>query len=177
MYKMKELLRLDQELFHTQDLGRMWGITNLNTLYTTIKRYTQKGILIPVRKGLYATTPPDRIDPVRLGLAVLHNYAYLGCETVLAREGVIFQAVQAITLVSVKSRKFEAGGSSYVVRQLNPSYLYQTIGIDDSKGYRQSSPERAVADMLYFNPHYHFDGTDRIDWKAVKLIQKQIGYL
>lgn len=177
MYRMKELLRLDQKLFHTQDLGRMWGITNLNTLYTTIKRYIQRGILIPVRKGLYATTSPDRIDPVRLGLAVVHNYAYLGCETILVREGVIFQVVQAITFVSLKSRKFEAGGSSYVVRQLNPSFLYQTIGIDDSKGYLESSLERAVADMLYFNPHYHFDGADKIDWKAVKLIQKQIGYL
>ena len=177
MYKIKELLRLDQKLFHTKDLGRMWGITNLNTLYTTIKRYTQKGILTPVRKGLYATAPLDRIDPVRLGLAVVHNYAYLSCETVLVREGMIFQAVQAITLVSVKSRKFEVGGGNYIVRQLNPVFLYQTIGINDSKGYLEASPERAVADMLYFNPRYHFDGADRIDWKAVKLIQKQMGYL
>ena len=176
MYKIKELLRLDQKLFHTQDLGRMWGITNLNTLYTTIKRYAQKGILTPVRKGLYATISLDRIDPVRLGLAVVHNYAYLGCETILVREGIIFQAVQATTLVSVKSRKFEAGGNSYVVRQLNPSFLYQTIGINDSKGYLEASPERAVADMLYFNPRYHFDGEDRINWKTVKLIQKQMGY-
>lgn len=36
--------------------------------------------------------------------------------------------------------------------------------------------ERAVADMMYFNPHYHFDNRKIINWKKVKEIQKAIGY-
>ena len=112
---------------------------------------------------------------MKLGMAVVHNYAYLSCETVLAKAGLIFQSVQAITLISLRSRKFEVGDNRYIVRQLDPKFLYQTTGMGDSAGYLEASPERAVADMLYFNPHYHFDGADRIDWKRVKLIQREMG--
>jgi hypothetical protein len=37
--------------------------------------------------------------------------------------------------------------------------------------------ERAVADLLYFNSNYYFDNKKRIDWKKVKKIQKEVGYL
>ena len=61
MYKIDKLLKLNRDLYHTGDLGVLWEITNKNTLYTTIKRYVQKGILIPIHKGLYATKPLDKI--------------------------------------------------------------------------------------------------------------------
>ena len=169
MYKIDKLLKLNRDLYHTGDLCVLWEITNKNTLYTTIKRYVQKGILIPIHKGLYATKPLDKIDPILLGLAVIHDYAYVSCETVLAKEGLINQIVFPITLVSGKSQKFSAGGNHYVVRKLALKYLYNPKGIGTS--------ERAVADMLYFRPSYHFDGENMIDWKKVKFIQKEVGYI
>lgn len=177
MYKLAELLRLDQKILHASDLGKLWGHSNQASLYTAINRYVKKGILIPIQKGLYATIPLDKIDPIKLGMAVIHNYAYLSCETVLAKAGLIFQSVQTITLISLRPRKFEIGNNRYLVRQLNPKFLYQTAGMDDRAGYLEAGPERAVADMLYFNPRYHFDGADRIDWKRVKLIQTEVGYI
>jgi len=39
-----------------------------------------------------------------------------------------------------------------------------------------ASLERAVADILYFNPTYYFDAHNIIDWTKVKNIQKEIGY-
>jgi len=36
--------------------------------------------------------------------------------------------------------------------------------------------ERAAADMLYFNPKYHFDVRESIDFKKVETIQKEVGY-
>ena len=169
MYKIDKLLKLNRDLYHTGDLGILWEITNKNTLYTTIKRYVQKGILIPVHKGLYSTKPLNKLDPVSLGLAIVHNYAYASCEMVLAKEGLINQIVFPITLVSSKSQKFSVGGYDYVVRKLADKYLYNPEGI--------GTPERAVADMLYFRPSYHFDGENIIDWKKVKYIQKEVGYL
>lgn len=177
MYKLAELLRLDQKILHTSDLGKLWGNSNQASLYMAINRYVKKGVLIPIQKGLYATTSLDRIDPIKLGMAVVHNYVYLSCETVLAKAGLIFQSVQAITLISIRPRKFEIGNNRYLVRQLNPKFLYQTAGMDDRAGYLEASPERAVADMLYFNPRYHFDGEDRINRQRVKLIQKEMGYI
>lgn len=169
MYKVDKLLKQGRDLYHTADLGLLWGITNKNTLYTTIQRYVKKGILISVHKGLYSTKPLNKIDPVTLGLAIIHNYAYVSCEMVLAKEGLINQIVFPVTLVSNKSQKFSAGGHHYMVRKLADKYLHNSEGV--------GTPERAVADMLYFRPSYHFDGENIIDWKKVKFIQKIVGYI
>jgi len=176
MYRIDTLLKLKEKLFHTNDLSLLWGITNKNTLYTTIKRYVQKGILIPVHKGFYSTVSLDQIDPFKLAVGYLHRFAYVSCETVLIREGIIFQKENYLTLVSNVSKKFKISNNSYFVRRLKDSYIYNDRGIDRIDGVMTASVERAVADLLYFNPNYYFDNKKKIDWKKVKEIQKVIGY-
>lgn len=176
MYKIDKLLKLDRKIFHTADLALLWGITNKNTLYTTIKRYVQKGVLLPIHKGFYATVPLSQIDPVNLGVGFLHTYAYLTTESVLASHGVISQIPQAITLVSSLSKKFTIGSLSFLSRCLKSKFLYQTEGVEDKNGVFVARLERAVADMLYFNPKYYFDNPGIINWQKVKSIQKEVGY-
>jgi len=157
MYRIDVLLKLDRKLFHTQDLALIWGIVNKNTLYTTIKRYLDRGILIPIHKGFYSTIPVNRIDPWLLGISYLHRYAYVSCETILIKEGVIFQSGNYITLVSDVSLKFKVAGFSYLVRKMQDRYLYDDSGIKNVNGVFVADRDRAVKDMLYFNPSYHFD--------------------
>lgn len=176
MYKIDTLLKQNQRVFHTNDLALLWGITNRNTLYTTIKRYVARGILTTIHKGLYATVPLPQLDPYTLGIAVLHTYAYVSCETVLAGTGIIFQAGSAITLVSGLSRRFTVGDHSYVVRKMANRLLHHDAGIERRDGLLIASPPRAVADMLYFQNRAHFDVPDAVDWKAVRAIQKEVGY-
>lgn len=176
MYKINKLLKLDQNVFHTDDLGRIWGLPNKNTVYTTIKRYVQKGILIPVFKGLYATIPLSQIDPQLLGVKALHRYAYISTETVLAQEGIIFQQSSTITIISSLSRQFSIGDNHYRVRQLQDRYLYNPAGISLHNSVSTSNRPRALADLLYFNPHAHLDNT-LIDWQQVRKIQKEVGYV
>ena len=166
MYKINELLKLQQNLFHTNDLALIWGIDNKNTLYTGIKRYIQKGILIPVQKGLYSTIPLDQ-----------HGFAYLSTESVLAQEGVISQAVFAITLVGSISKRFEVGGYHFICRRLKDELLYRTAGIEQKDGVFIAKIERAAADILYFDPKYHFDNLSKIGWTKVRQIQKEVGYI
>lgn len=177
MYRIDILLKQDQKLFHTQDLALLWGITNKNTLYTTIKRYVDKGILIPIHKGFYATIPIKDIDPYRLGLGYLHTYGYVSCETVLVRTGIIFQQSFAITLVSSKSISFSIADNQYRTRKIADTFLYNKTGIEEQEGVAYATIERAVADMLYLRPHFHFDNEKGIDWKQVKKLQKIIGYI
>lgn len=176
MYKIDKLLKLDEKLFHTQDLAIIWEIENKNTLYTTIKRYLQKGILIPIHKGFYATVPLEKINPVRLGIGYLHTFAYLSCESVLIKSGVIFQKENYITFVSSVSKKFTIGNFSFLVRKMKEEFLYNDAGIIKKEGIWEASLERAVADILYFNPYYHFDNPKKINWRKVKEIKKVIGY-
>lgn len=174
--KIASLLRDGRELYHTQDLGVLWGISKENTLHTTIKRYIAGGILFRVHKGLYSVKKISQIDRVKLGLSSLHRYGYLSTESVLVKDGIIFQNIKYITFVSSISKRFKINNTYFLVRKMNPKYLHNNAGIYMKNNQRTASTERAVADMLYFNPKYHFDGKNIIDWEKVKEIKKEIGY-
>ncbi len=176
MYKLNELIKLDRKLYHSNDLAILWGITNKNTLYTTVKRYVKKGILLPVFKGLYTTVPISQLDPRALGQAIIHNKAYLTTESVLATEGIIAQATYLYTFVSTVSKKVTVGNLTFLYRRLKDIYLNNPVGIEAKEGFFAATAERAVADMLYFNPKYHFDLSDSINWEKVKAMQKEVGY-
>lgn len=176
MYRMRELIQLDRKVYHTGDLAILWGISNKNTLYTTIKRYVQKGLLIPIYKGLYSTVPLPQLSPLELGKAIIHKFTYLTTESVLAQAGVISQATYAYTFVADQSKKVTIGSVSFLFRQLKDEYLYNPAGVIVQNGNYSATLDRAVADMLYFNPRYHFDIADRIDFEKVKLIQEEVGY-
>lgn len=167
-------MKLDQKLFHTGDLATIWGITNKNTLYTAISRYVKKGILVQVCKGFYSTVQIDSLNPLRLGLSFLHRFAYVTAETILQREGIIFQSSGYFTLVSSVSKKFEIKQNSFLVRKLADKYLYNDDGVILKDGIRQAAVERAAADLLYFSSTYHFDNRQGIDWIKVRAIQKGV---
>lgn len=150
-------MRSDRDFFHTQDLALLWSIENRNTLYTTIKRYVEKGVLIPVVKGLYSVKPIDQIDAYVLGSTLIHKYCYVSCETVLADTGVINQDIIPITFVSSISLKVKVGNMEYLYRQVKPEILFDPHGVEKKNGYFIATKDRAIRDMLYFNPKYYLD--------------------
>lgn len=155
--KLNLLLKSGQNLYHTQDLALLWGTLNRNSLYTTIKRYVKKGILIKITKGLYSKIPINEVNIYALGAALIHKYCYLSCETVLAQKGIINQTVSAVTFVSSISLKVKFNDTVYIYRRMNAEKLLDPTGIEKMDGYFVASKERAVSDMLYFNPKYYFD--------------------
>ncbi len=176
MYRLSELIKLDRKIYHSNDLALLWDITNKNTLYTTIKRYVQKGVLVPIYKGLYSTVPLTQLDPLELGKSIIHRYTYLSMESVLAQAGIIAQTTYMVTFVSDLPKKVIVGSMSFLFRQLKAEYLNNPTGVTNQNGVFVATPERAVADMLYFNSKYHFDVPESIDFKKVKSIQKEVGY-
>jgi hypothetical protein len=116
------------------------------------------------------------LDPRALGQAVIHNKAYLTTESVLAQEGIITQTTYMYTFVSSLSKKVTVGDTTFLYRKMSDKYLNNPAGVEAKDGFFEASVERAVADMLYFNPNYHFDLRDSIDWKKVKAMQKEVSY-
>jgi len=147
MNKLNLLLKSNENLYHTQDLALLWGVRNRNTLYTTIK----------ITKGLYSTIPINEINKYKLGTSLIHRFCYVSCETALAEYGVINQAVYPITFVSSISLKIDFDKSQYLYRQLKAEMLYNPDGVIEKEGYFVATRERAMSDMLYFNPKYYFD--------------------
>jgi predicted transcriptional regulator of viral defense system len=169
-----QLASMGELVFHGSDLASLWGITDKNTLYTTLKRYTQQKLIYRLWQGMYALKPVEQIDPLVLGIKAMHSYAYVSTETILFNLGIISQRPESVTLISSISRRFSLSGRSYVCRKLADEYLYQSSGISEKDGVREAELSRAVADLLYYNPQAYFDAP--INWKEVKQMQKTIGY-
>jgi hypothetical protein len=176
MYRISELIGHKSNIFHTNDLALLWGLKNRNTLYTAIKRFTQKGVLYPVFKGLYSTVPVSSLNPMDLGKAIAHRYAYLSTESVLISAGVNFQASRAFTFVSSISDRVTIEPWSFIFRKLKDEYLYNPAEVTQENNTWAATPERAAADILYFNPFFHFDAPRAINMDKVISLQKQIGY-
>jgi predicted transcriptional regulator of viral defense system len=175
MDKISVLIQQPQKLFHTSDLKVIWGIYNESTLYQTIYRLIKKKIFFRVQKGLYSIVPLDQLDPTEIGFRAINHFSYLSTETVLAKNGIINQSPNKITFVSSSPANFTINNNLYLVRQLKPQCLNNTVGIiQNDKGFFMATTERAIADILYFQPNYHFDADNLINWKLVKNYQQQI---
>ena len=176
MYRIRELLQVDRKIYHTNDLAVLWKISNRHTLYMTISRALERGILYPIYKGLYATVPVETLDPLILGKAIIHRYTYLTTETILSNAGVISQAVYDYTFAAGISKRVSVGPWSFRYRQFKDEYLFHPAGVEEQNGVFTATVERAAADMLYFSPKYHFDVPELIDIEKMKTIQKEVGY-
>ncbi len=174
--KQSILLKQNKRIFHTADLALLWGLENSKTTWVTVSRYIRKGTLYPIQKGLYSTLPVSELDPYDLGSSVLHSYCYVSLETILARNGIISQTIIPITYVSSTSRRISLSGLIYQSRQMSDRFLFSDVDIQKVDRHLEASPERAVADMLYYEPSYHFDAENLINWKRVRKIQEKVGY-
>lgn len=177
MDKQKILLEQERRIFKTSDLSLLWGIDNRNTLLTTIKRYVQKGILYRIKKGLYSTTPLNKLHVYEIGCARSGSLSFVSAETILQKEGVLVQDLGKITLFGKKRLEFEESGIKYLCRHLNPKFLTNREGVIDEIKYSTATLDRALADILNLNPRYYFDNELAVKRSQWKTVAKKVGYL
>lgn len=168
------IAKLGIPVFHIDDLARIWGVNNRNTLSTSLKRYVESGLIYRLYRGLYSIKPVSELDPLLLGSQAINSYCYLSGETILVKHGIIFQKVDSFMFMGKKTKRFRIGGYKYYCRQLKDEFLYNDTGLDKTGKFNLATVERAVADILYFNPKYHFDNSGAINWAEVKRIQAAV---
>lgn len=177
MNKLNSLLKSGKKLFHTQNLALLWGIENRNTLRVTISRYIKRGFLIKVFRGFYSLTELKNIPKEILGSKIINRYCYLSCQTIFEWHGVINQVIYPMVFItSVSKTVFLNDDFYFIYKQLKPEFLNNHEGVENKEGYNIATLERAVADILYFNPRFYFDSPSLIDWDRVRDIQKKVGY-
>ena len=91
------LLRSGKTIFGYSNLSLLLGTDNINTLKSFIQRAVKQGLIQKLANGIYALYT---YDPLELA-ATLREKSYISLETVLQKNGIIFQDYSnAITLVS-----------------------------------------------------------------------------
>jgi predicted transcriptional regulator of viral defense system len=163
--QVSQLLSQDKRYFYTYELATLWGVTNQNTLYSTIQRYLARGILHRLGHGVYSCVRPTKLHEFEIGCALAGPLSYVSGETILSIEGAIMQQPTKITLFGSKTQEFEMGDNYYLCRYLNPKYLVNRAGIMFRDGYFVASPTRALSDLKHSNPIMYLDNPQVIKYQ------------
>ncbi|HEX9616194.1 MAG TPA: type IV toxin-antitoxin system AbiEi family antitoxin domain-containing protein, partial [Anaerolineales bacterium] len=148
------ILKSKKTVFTSKDIALLWQEKISPATRVRINYYVRRGELIKLRKGIYAKSK----DYNRLELATrIFTPAYVSFETVLAKEGLIFQFYEKIYVASYVTREITVGGQIYALRKLKNSVLTNPLGVKHREETSIADKERAFLDTLYVNADYHFD--------------------
>lgn len=158
------ILRREDTVFTFKDILLASGETNVPLLKRRINYYVKNKEIYPIRRGIYAKD--KNYDKLELATKIFIP-SYVSLETVLAREGVLFQHYSQIFVVSYLTREISCDGQMYVFRRIKDVILANSLGIEQKKNYAIASLERAFLDTLYLNKNYYFDNLAPLDPKKL----------
>lgn len=158
------ILKSQKTVFTSKDIAILWGETASPATLVRINYYVRKGELIKLRKGVYAKNREYN----KLELATrIYTPAYVSFETVLTKEGLIFQFYGKIFMASYLTREITIDGQVYSLRKVKDAILTNPLGVEHREETSIATKERAFVDTLYVNPDYYFDSLQGINWEKV----------
>ena len=153
-------------VFTTKDFNKFWKYDNYASLIQRLGYLTKTEKLEKIKKGLYSIAGRE-VNEFELANK-LRTPSYVSFETVLYKEGIIFQWNEKINLAGKESIELEVMDWKVVFRQVKDAILLNKKGIRKEHNYYIASPERAVLDMLYINPKFTFDNLRPLDFSEVE---------
>ncbi len=154
------ILRSKKTVFTSEDIALLWKNTSNNSTRVRLNYYVTNDDLHRIHHGIYAKDKNyDRLEFA----SRIYTPSYVSFETVLVKEGLIFQFQNSITLASYISRKIVIDGQKYVFRKIKNDLLTNTKGIMTKNNRSIASKERAFLDTLYNNADFYFDNIRSLD--------------
>lgn len=158
------ILKSNKTVFTFKDIALLWGETASPATRVRINYYVRKGELIKLRRGIYAKS--ENYNRFELATRIF-TPAYVSFETVLAKEGLIFQLYEKIFVASYVTREITINRQVYAFRRLKTSVLTNPLGVEHREETSIAVKERSFLDTLYVNADYHFDNLSGVDWEKV----------
>ena len=140
-------------LTHTE-LSALLGGTD-NSQYAKTKRLLAKGVLLPLRRGLYCLNHemgyPKKPHPYELA-QYIYGPSYISLESALSFHHLIPEAVHEITSVSSKrSKTYNTPLGSFTYVKTRPETLYTEVELIQEPGFQflMAKPWKAICDYLF----------------------------
>jgi predicted transcriptional regulator of viral defense system len=163
-YFLTSILRSNKTVFSSKDIALMWHIPGTSATRERLSYYVKRGELYRIRKGLYAKDE----DYNRIELATrIYTPSYVSFETVLVKEGLIFQYYEKIFIASYLNREINIDRQTYSYRKLKTKVLVNPVGVEHVSETSIATKERAFLDTLYINSDYQFDNLRSVNWEKV----------
>ncbi len=165
---LKQLITTKKTVFSVDDLRQIWQLEDKNYLKTVIARLFKSGKIIRIKRGIYAISEDYNIYELA---TKIKSPSYVSLETVLQKEGVVFQDYSnSVYAVTDNTVKIEVGDVVFRYFKIKDDILFSPLGIERRGFVNIASVERALADRIYLTPGYYFDNLRGIDVKKLKEI-------
>jgi len=159
--KIMNLAASEKSIFTTGELALFWKITNKNVLRVMVNRSIKNGYLIKIQRGIYGLHK-KQVDVFELANK-LKKRSYVSFETVLAKEGIIFQWQDTIFSASNRTANVKNKFGKFQYRKVPDKALYSNKGIINNKKYFIATKERALCDKIYKDGISYFDDLSSIN--------------
>jgi len=163
-----ELYKKNQSVFSLKELSLLFPQFSYKNLKRRLSYYVKSRKLERLRKGIYAKEQFNYFEFANK----IYLPSYISLETVLEREGIIFQKYKVIFVISYLTRKIALGEQEIFYRKIKDSVLLSNVGIQKENYYSIATKERAFLDAIFLYRNYHFDNLKPLDWQKVNEIKK-----
>ena len=147
-------------------MSRM-GCFNINQLQlwekdfdrNNLTRWCRKGLLVKLRNEFYAFPEFRQVpDASRYVANLIYSPSYISLHSALAFYGMIpEEVVQVTSVTTLRTARFENPfGSFHYQNVKTPLYFgFEIKLMQDGRGLKLATPEKAVLDLLYLYPFYN----------------------
>lgn len=133
--------------------------------------FVRTGSIKKLRRGIYVK---DNFDVLELSNKA-YAPSYISLETVLAKEGLVFQYYESVSAISYVSRSVQIGKQTLIYRKIKNEILLNKQGIEKRGNVMMASKERAFLDAVFLYKDYHFDNLRPLDWTKIRELRSIYG--
>lgn len=158
-----EIYKKKQTVFTLSEIALLFPQISYQNLKRKIFYYVKMGKILKLRKGIYGK---EDFNPLELANKI-YTPSYISFETVLKKEGIIFQETSIIFAASYLTRRIECAGVKIFYRKIRDEILVNPKGIEKEENYFLASKERAFLDTVFVYKNYYFDNLSPLNWEKV----------
>jgi len=150
----KFVRKLRRPVFTTRELSALSG-KSLSTTSQGLRYLTAQGLLIKVRRGLWAEADSDRLSRYSIvPFLVPGHRAYVSFLSALHLHGIIEQIPQVHTIASTAhSRTIRTPLGTFRIHRISPGFFAGFDWNGPDCGFLLASAEKALVDSLYLSAH------------------------
>lgn len=163
-----EIYKSKKTVFTASEIALMFPDISYVSLKNRLKYIVKKGQLKNVRKGIYAKDDYNVLEVANK----IYKPSYISFQTVLKKEGIIFQETNTIFIASYLSRKIKFEDYIFSYHKIPDFVLSQKQGIEKTDEVFIATKERAFLDTVYIFKDYHFDNLEALDWNIIHKMKK-----
>jgi hypothetical protein len=167
-------------VFSIKEISQLFPNLSYQSLKDRLSYAVKTKKLLKPRRGIYTKINFNFFEFANK----IYTPSYISLETVLLKEGLIFQEKKEITLISYLTRTIKIDEKLTIsYRKIKDEILNNLEGIVQKNNYFIAEKERAFLDALFLFKDYHFDNLN-INWEKVfrlvkiyrnKSLEKRVG--